>query len=113
VQFLVAEGLRDDDYRENVDAITRWMRPFAEGKRDFEIIDAKEEGDVAIVVINVFLKRGDRTVDIDAMGLLRQRGMWRVVPRLTILNANLVDGVPDLGNWYSRRKEQLKKQLIK
>lgn len=102
-----------DEYREDIKGIRKHMEPFVKGKRDFEVLEAKEERNMAIVIINIFLKQGDETVDIDPIPLLRQDGKWRVVPRLTMYNANLVDGVPNLTKWYSKRKDQLQEQLLK
>jgi hypothetical protein len=52
-------------------------------KWDFTLLDAKETGDVAVVMINDYLKEGRQTIDITPWFLIRQAGEWRLLGKFT------------------------------
>lgn len=93
--------------------MVRHSRGWVGGSSDFAILEAREEGDIAIVIVNKFLKGGRETVDIDPIPLLRQEGKWKVVPHIMAVPKRRLEAVPSLYKWYKERKEQLKKQLIR
>jgi len=110
---LLAKGVVDRSGKEDADGAFRHARGWAGGQSDFAILEAKEEADVAIVIVNKFLKGGRETVDIDPIPLLRQDGTWKVVPHILALGQDRLREISSLGEWYRKRKEELKKELLK
>jgi len=91
--------------------VARLVARFTKQGRDLEILDAKEEGEAAIVIVND--KGGVKTVDIDPLLLFRQHGEWKVVlPDYRLIHRYGTNIAPSLGEWYSKRKDELKDELI-
>jgi hypothetical protein len=84
---------------------------------DFAILDAKESGDVAVVLINDFLKDARKTIDIKPWYLVRQQGEWRLLGKFTDFElkeygfdeARLKE-YRALESWAERREPELRKE---
>jgi hypothetical protein len=84
---------------------------------DFSVLDAKESGDVAVVMVNDHLKDGRKTIDIKPWYLLRQQGEWRLLGKFTDFelkeygfdDARLAE-YRALEQWAEQREPQLRKE---
>lgn len=106
------EPVRDADRR-----IKRLVGTLSGQDSDFSILDAKETGDVAVVLINDYLKGGRKTIDIKPWYLLRQQGEWKLLGKFTDFElkeygfdeARLIQ-YRALEKWAERRESELRKE---
>jgi hypothetical protein len=89
----------------------------APAKWDFLILDGKESGDVAVVLINDYLKDGRRTIDIKPWYLLRQDGQWKLLGKYTDFeldaygfDAARIAEYRKLEDWADRRTPELRRE---
>lgn len=101
--------------RELEEDLQRFMDSFSSGQSDFEVLDAKESGDFAVVIVKENLKRGNRAFDIDPLYLIRRDGQWKLLAELTEynqpihgLNATQLDEYKILEKWFEVREEKLR-----
>ncbi|MEZ0265950.1 MAG: hypothetical protein ACAI43_14565 [Phycisphaerae bacterium] len=85
-------------------------------KWDFRILDGKESGDVAVVLINDYLKDGRKTIDIKPWYLLRQEGKWKLLGKYTDFeldaygfDAARIAEYRKLEEWAERRTPELRR----
>jgi hypothetical protein len=84
---------------------------------DFSILDAKEAGDIAVVLIDDYLKDGRRTIDIKPWYLIRQQGEWKLLGKFTDFelkeygfDAARIEAYRGLEKWANEREPQLRKE---
>lgn len=84
---------------------------------DFSILDAKEAGDIAVVLIDDYLKDGRRTIDIKPWYLIRQQGQWKLLGKFTDFElkeygfeAARIEAYRGLEKWANEREPQLRKE---
>jgi hypothetical protein len=107
-----AKPVRDAERR-----VKRLAASLSAGGYDFSVLDAKDGGDAAVVLINDFLKDGRRTIDIKPWYLVRQGGEWRLLAKFTdyelkeygLGDATLAE-FKKLEEWAERREPQLRKE---
>ncbi|MDB5321522.1 MAG: hypothetical protein JWN40_3153 [Phycisphaerales bacterium] len=106
------EPVRDADRR-----IKRLVGTVAGPDSDFSILDALETGDVAVVLINDYLKGGRKTIDIKPWYLLRQQGEWKLLGKFTdfeLKEYGFDEGrliqYRALEKWAERRESELRKE---
>lgn len=104
--------VRDADRR-----IKRLVATLSGRDWDFAILDAKETGDVAVVLINDYLKDGRKTIDIKPWYLIRQDGQWKLLGKFTDFElkeysfdeARLAE-YRALEKWSLKREHELRKE---
>jgi hypothetical protein len=106
------QPVRDADRR-----IKRLSTALAGGGWDFSILDAKESGDIAVVLINDNLKDGRKTIDIKPWYLLRQQGEWKLLGKFTDFELKeygfdepRIAAYRALETWSQQREPQLRKE---
>jgi hypothetical protein len=84
---------------------------------DFSILDAKEAGEIAVVLIDDYLKDGRRTIDIKPWYLIRQEGQWKLLGKFTDFElkeygfeAARIEAYRGLEKWANEREPQLRKE---
>jgi hypothetical protein len=107
------EPVRDADRR-----IHRLAQNLAGGTWDFAILDAKESGDLGVVLINDYLKDTRKTTDIKPWYLIRQQGAWKLLGKFTdfelkeyCFDEKTLDEYRKLEDWSERRTPELKREL--
>jgi len=97
--------------------VKRLATSLSGGGWNFEILDAKESGEIAVVVINDYLKDGRKTIDIKPWYLIRQQGEWKLLGKFTDFelkeygfDAGRVAGYRGLEKWANEREPQLRKE---
>jgi hypothetical protein len=109
-----ASPVRDADRR-----VKRLASALSTGGWDFSILDAKDDGgDAAVVLVNDFLKDGRRTIDIKPWYLVRQQGQWRLLAKFTDFeldaygfSAAVIGEFRKLEAWGEQREPQLRKEV--
>jgi len=106
------EPVRDAERR-----VKRLSTSLAGGNWDFSILDAKESGEIAVVLVNDFLKDGRKTVDIKPWYLIRQQGEWRLLGKFTDFelkeygfDEGRIGDYRGLEKWAQEREVQLRKE---
>jgi hypothetical protein len=106
------QPVRDADRR-----IKRLIGTLAGRNSDFSLLDARESGDVAVVLINDHLKDGRKTIDIKPWYLLRQQGEWKLLGKFTDFelkeygfDESRLAEYRALEKWAERREPELRKE---
>jgi hypothetical protein len=114
-QKLIAtspQPVRDAERR-----IKRLSTSLSGGAWDFSILDARESADVAVVLIDDYLKDGRKTIDIKPWYLIRQEGQWKLLGKFTDFelkeygfDAARIADYRALEKWSQDREPQLRKE---
>lgn len=97
--------------------VKRLANSLSKGGWDFAILDAKESGEIAVVLINDYLKDGRKTIDIKPWYLIRQQGEWKLLGKFTDFelkeygfDADRIGAYHVLEKWSAEREPQLRKE---
>jgi len=84
---------------------------------DFSVLDGNESGDIAVVLINDYLKDGRKTIDIKPWYLVRQEGQWRLLGKYTDFelaeygfDKARIEEFRKLETWSERRTPELRRE---
>jgi len=105
--------VRDADRR-----LKRLAAALAGGSWDFVVVDAKDSGDLAVVIINEQLKDGRKTIDLQPWFLIRQDGQWKLLAKYTDFELKeygfdepTLAEYRKLEEWAHRREPDLRREL--
>jgi hypothetical protein len=105
--------VRDADRR-----LKRLAAALAGGSWDFTVVDAKDAGQLAVVIINEQLKDGRKTIDLKPWYLLRQDGQWKLLAKYTDFelteygfDETTLSEYRKLEEWAHRREPDLRREL--
>jgi hypothetical protein len=105
--------VRDADRR-----LKRLAAALAGGSWDFAVVDAKDSGDLAVVIINEQLKDGRKTIDLQPWFLIRQAGQWKLLAKYTDFELKeygfdepTLAKYRGLEEWAHRREPDLRREL--
>jgi hypothetical protein len=110
-------GASPSPIRDAEKRVKRLATTLSGGEWDFEILDSKASGEIAVVMINDYLKSGRKTIDIKPWYLIRQQGEWKLLGKFTDFelkeygfDADRVAAYRGLEKWANEREPQLRKE---
>jgi hypothetical protein len=105
--------LRDLDKR-----LARLNKTYADEHLDFSVLDVKETGDIAVVIVGQFQTDGAKTFESQEWYLLRQNSHWKLLGDFNDFELSnygfdkpRLDRYHELESWSEKRSTQLRKEL--